>query len=147
MYSYDCRTGNEIYIYMRKTHSLLWKIFSFFHYGISSIQYCICAYIHQMQTPYRSEPVYTVFYAILIFVSLVCFFLTNHFKKHFPDNHRKVMHLQIFFGIFLLIWGACITIYDQRVSENISVYMIISLVVAMVVNFTTMQAILTYGTL
>lgn len=57
------------------------------------------------------------------------------------------MHLQIFFGIFFLIWGACITIYDQRVSENISVYMIISLVVAMVVNFTTMQAILTYGTL
>lgn len=94
-----------------------------------------------------ASQVYTMLYAILIFVSLVCFFLTNHFKKHFPDNPRKVIHLQIFFGIFLLIWGACITIYDQRVSENISVYMIISLVVAMVVNFTPMQAILTYGTL
>jgi len=91
--------------------------------------------------------VYTALYAISLFVSLVCLFLVNHFKKHFPDNPRKVVHLQIFFGIFLLVWGACITVYDQRVSENISVYMIISLIVAMMVNFTPMQAISIYGIL
>lgn len=94
-----------------------------------------------------SSRVYTALYAVLLLVSLGCFFLTNHFRKHFPDIPRKVIHFQTFFAIFILIWGACVTIYDQRVSENISAYLVIALVVAMVVQFTPVQAILIYGTL
>lgn len=92
-----------------------------------------------------SSRVYTVFYVIAFLVSLGCLFLSGHLKKNFPDNARKVIFFQIFYGIFLLFWGACVTIYDQRVSENISVYLIISLTVAMLVYFTPVQAILTYG--
>lgn len=94
-----------------------------------------------------SSRVYTVLYAILLLVSLGCLVLTHHFRKHFPDNPRKVIHFQLSFAIFILVWGACVTVYDQRVSENLSTYLVIALVVAMVVQFTPVQAILTYGTL
>ncbi len=89
--------------------------------------------------------VYMVLYTILLLVSLGNFFLTSHLKKQFPDNARKVVYFQIFYGIFLMLWGVSVTVYDQRVSENISVYLIISLTVAVLVYFTPIQAILTYG--
>lgn len=91
--------------------------------------------------------VYTVLYVILLFVSLVCLLLTFRFRKRFPENPKVIIRLQILLGVFLLLWGACITIYDQRVSENISVYMIISLIVALLVDFNPVQTVAVYGTM
>lgn len=89
--------------------------------------------------------VYMILYIILLLVSLGNFFLTSFLKKQFPGNAKRVVYFQIFYSIFLMFWGACVTAYDQRVSENISVYLIISLTVAVLVYFTPIQAILTYG--
>lgn len=93
----------------------------------------------------KASRVYMFFYVSLLLVSLGCLLLIHGFRRSFPKDPKKVIYLQRFYGIFMLFWGACITIYDQRVSENISVYMITSLVVATVVNFTPLQAIVTYG--
>lgn len=62
-------------------------------------------------------------------------------------NPKRIMHFQLIFGVILLVWGAAITVYDQRVSENISVYLIMSLTVSMMLYFTPAQALITYGAL
>lgn len=82
-----------------------------------------------------SSRVYTVLYASLFIVSLVWFMLTFYLKKDLGNNVKKVMFIQTFYGIFILLWAACITVYDQRISNNMNVYMIISLTVAMFVYF------------
>lgn len=120
----------------------------FFVYFIAAFQVYNIFYVlyytgGQLHT--KASRVYMFFYVSLLLVSLGCLLLIHGFRRSFPKDPKKVIYLQRFYGIFMLFWGACITIYDQRVSENISVYMITSLVVATVVNFTPLQAIVTYG--
>ena len=91
--------------------------------------------------------IYTILYLVLLLASLGALFTTNYLKKQLPANAKKVIRFQVFYGIILLLWSACITIYDQRVAENISVYLIVSLTVAMMIYFTPIQAILIYGIL
>lgn len=91
--------------------------------------------------------VYTILYLILLLASLGALFATSCLKKQIPINAPKVIHFQVLYGIILLLWSACITIYDQRVAENISVYLIVSLTVAMILYFTPTQAVLIYGIL
>lgn len=92
-----------------------------------------------------SSRVYTVLYVVLLAISVCALFLSRRLRKHLPDNAKSVVYFQVGYCVFLLLWGACITVYDQRVSENISVYLIISLSVAVLAYFTPLQAIFTYG--
>ncbi len=89
--------------------------------------------------------VYMVLYVLLFLASLGCLGLSNYYKKHVTDNASQVVRLQFLYGAFLLFWSTCITAYDQRVSQNINVYLIMSMTVAVLVYFTPLQAILTYG--
>lgn len=109
----------------------------FFVYFIAAFQVYNIFYVlyytgGQLHT--KASRVYMFFYVSLLLVSLGCLLLIHGFRRSFPKDPKKVIYLQRFYGIFMLFWGACITIYDQRVSENISVYMITSLVVATVLN-------------
>lgn len=94
-----------------------------------------------------SSRVYTVLYTILLFVSLGLLFLIIYFKKRPMINAGKVIAFQLIYGTFILLWGACITVYDHRVSENFSVYFIISLSVAILVYYKPLQSILVYAAL
>lgn len=89
--------------------------------------------------------VYMVFYVLLFLVSFGCLGLSNYLKKQVADNASKVIRFQFWYGVFLLFWSTCITAYDQRVSDNINVYLIMSLSVAVLICFTPVQALLTYG--
>lgn len=93
----------------------------------------------------ESSRVYTVFYAALLLVSVAGMILRSYFRKRLPDLAAWTVRLQILYGILLMVWGSCVTIYDQRVSDRISVYLIISLTVAMVVYFKPLQAAAVYG--
>ena len=46
--------------------------------------------------------------------------LLTYTKK---EQYTRLLRLYTAFGCLLLFWSACITLYDQRVSDNISVYM------------------------
>lgn len=89
--------------------------------------------------------VYTVFYIMLLLVSAAGVVLKRYLKRNLPKRARCTVRMQGAYCFFLMIWGACVTVYDQRVSSNISVYLIIALTVAMVVYFTPLQAMTVYG--
>lgn len=91
-----------------------------------------------------SSRVYTAFYSVLLIISAAGLVLKNYLKRKLPDQAESIVRLQVLYGFFLMAWGACVTIYDQRVSDNISVYLIISLTVAMLVYFTPLQAVVGY---
>lgn len=89
--------------------------------------------------------VYTVFYAVLLLVSVVGLILKNYLKKNLPERGKCTVRLQVLYGFLLMVWGTCVTVYDQRVSSGISVYLIVALTVALLVYFTPVQAMVTYG--
>ena len=89
--------------------------------------------------------VYTVFYAALFLVSVAALVLTRYLKKNLPKRAGCTVRLQVFYSVLLMVWGTCVTVYDQRVSNSISVYLITSLTIAVVVNFTPFQAVTIYG--
>lgn len=94
-----------------------------------------------------SSRVYTVLYGVLLVLSLVFLFLIAYFKRRPLTNGGKIIASQMIYGTFILLWGACVTVYDQRVSENLNVYFIVSLSAAILVYFKPLQAVFTYSVL
>lgn len=133
-YTYLCETN-----FMPKKF-FLWIIIAFQLYNIGYTLFYTKGRLHTV--PSR---VYTTLYVLLLLASLVTFFLVNHFKKHLPKNTSKIFQIQFIYAIILFAWSACVTIYDQRVSENISTYLIMSLSIAILVYFKPLQAIFTYS--
>ncbi len=84
--------------------------------------------------------VYTILYVILLSVAAAGLLVCKYMGKRLPDSSGRIMGMQFFFGLFLMIWSACVTIYDQRVSDNISVYLITTFTVAVLVYMTPLQA-------
>ena len=122
----------------------------FFLYIIIGIQLYNIGYVFlYTKGKFHTVPsrVYTILYSILLLASLGALFAINYFKKQISYNAQKIIRFQAFYGIILLLWSACITVYDQRTSENISVYLIVSLTVAVMIYFTPTQVILIYGIL
>lgn len=60
-------------------------------------------------------------------------FLISYIKKNSAAHEIQALLFQKIFAVFLLLWSAGITIYDQRVSKNISVYLIAALTIAVIV--------------
>lgn len=74
----------------------------------------------------RASLVYLCFYIFLLVFSVALLpFLIR--KK---QRVGLLMQMQTLYVLCLLLWGACVTIYDQRVSTNISVYLVIGMSVA-----------------
>ena len=46
------------------------------------------------------------------------------------ENFSRLLNLYSLFGCALLFWSACLTLYDQRVSNNLSIYMTSAVYVA-----------------
>lgn len=92
----------------------------------------------------QSSRVYTILYSILLAVSVAFLFLSLHMKKSLPKTAKAIVNMSYIYGVFILFWSACITIYDQRVSDNISVYMIVALSVAVLICFKPLHAMLSF---
>lgn len=136
-------TGYEVSCAKRILHYrsfFIWAIVGFQLYNIGYALFYTDGRLHTM-----ASRVYTVLYTILLLASLGCFCVLRHLKKRFPENAREVLRWQLGYCAFLLLWGVCITVYDQRVSENISVYLVLALSIAVLAHLTPIQAVLTYG--
>ena len=60
-------------------------------------------------------------------ISLVLGFLWSFVRK---SSDLRLLRLYSAFSFFLLLWSVCITLYDQRVSDNISIYITSSMYIA-----------------
>lgn len=78
----------------------------------------------------QASRVYMVLYGAMLLICIltaVCGWILTAGRK---GKSAKLLHLYTAFGCLLLIWSACITLYDQRVSSNISVYMTTAVYIA-----------------
>lgn len=91
--------------------------------------------------------VYFTMYLILLLATVAGIFLIRYIKKNSAAHEIQALLFQKIFAVFLLLWSAGITIYDQRVSQNISVYLIAALTIAVIVYFTPLQTVILYGSL
>lgn len=92
-----------------------------------------------------SSRVYAGLYLSLMGISLAALLVIWRLKKKAVRNARRICQMQVAYGVLLLIWAACVTLFDQRVSGNISVYLIVALTVAVVIYFRPLQAVAVYG--
>lgn len=84
--------------------------------------------------------VYSAFYLFLILVSAIGLLMRRYLKKRLPASAKFTVRLQAFYGFLLIWWGACITAYDQRVSDNVAVYLIMVFTISVLVHMTPWQA-------
>lgn len=93
----------------------------------------------------QSSRVYIFFYAILLAVSAAGLAGWPYFKKIMPQKAGLIIRLQVWYCVIMLAWALGITLYDQRVSENISTYLISALSISMLSYLTPRQACMMYG--
>ena len=121
------------------------KLFLYVIIGIQLYNIIYTLYYTKGTLHSTSSKVYITLYSILFVVSVFNLLIIKHLKKIFPEKAHYTINLQLFYGIFLMLWGACITVYDQRVSDNISVYLIIALTVSTVIKFKPFQSITVFS--
>ena len=83
----------------------------------------------------RASRVYMVFYLILLTVTVAAIVLRNAISGRRGKEGKSRLCLRIYqvYGLILLFWAACVTVYDQRVSDNLNVYMSAALAIAVLV--------------
>ncbi len=108
--------------------------------GISIILFEIYNMIYALQyTDFRLDTkasrVYMVFYLILLTATVATIVLRNVVSGKMKEEEKSRLCLRIYQGyaMILLFWAACVTIYDQRVSDNLNVYMGAALGIAVLV--------------
>ncbi len=93
----------------------------------------------------HSSRVYTFFYVVLLAVSAAGLSGWPYFKRIVPQKAGLIIRLQVLYCAIMLAWALGITLYDQRVSENISTYLISALSISVLSYLTPLQACLMYG--
>ena len=92
-----------------------------------------------------SSRVYAGLYLSLLGISMAALLTIRRIKREPARNAKRICRMQVAYGVLLMIWAACVTLFDQRVSESISVYLIVALTVAVVIYFRPLQALAVYG--
>lgn len=89
--------------------------------------------------------VYAVLYVLMLLIALGGLGLSFFLKKGLPKSSRGTLRFHLVYAVLMLAWSAGVTLYDQRVSENISVYLITAMTLSVVTCFTPVQATTVYG--
>lgn len=74
-----------------------------------------------------ASTVYLILYILLLIASAAAILLL-HFHHLWPK--LRILSIQYGYVLFLVAWAIAITSYDQRVSNNISVYLLVSMSIA-----------------
>ncbi len=113
-----------------------WKYFlpvgsSIIVFQIYNIFYALQYTGFQLNT--RASRVYMTLYLILLTVVAAAFLLRKTVLSRSKEKSRLCLLLYQWFGLILLLWAACVTVYDQRVSDNLNVYTVAALGIAVLV--------------
>lgn len=71
-------------------------------------------------------------------------FIFRNIENNISEKARCIVNSQRIYGIIIVFWSACITVYDQRVSDSVSVYLVAALTVAVMVYFKPLTAFLSF---
>ena len=67
--------------------------------------------------------VYFALYLILLFITVgVALNLLPLRRKGGANANKYIVRLSVIYAAFICIWGLCVTLYDQRATENVTVY-------------------------
>lgn len=93
----------------------------------------------------RSRQVYFGMYLLLFAVSLIALAGVLPIRRRVERHARGILTASFLYTFFICAWSAGITLYDQRASENITVYVITVVASAILVYLRPWQAVATYG--
>lgn len=88
--------------------------------------------------------VYMVLYILMFIVTAIgILYRFLAVKRSFPP--QQVIFAQLIYVAFLILWTLAVTLYDQRVSNNISLYLSMLFVLSILTYLTPFQAGLIFG--
>lgn len=108
-----------------------------------NLAYVLCYTGWRLHTD--ASRVYAVLYVLMLLIALGGLGLSFFLKKGLPKSSRGTLRFHLVYAVLMLAWSAGVTLYDQRVSENISVYLITAMTLSVVTCFTPVQATTVYG--
>ena len=90
--------------------------------------------------------VYFSLYLILLFITVgVALNLLPLRRKGGANANKHIVRLSVIYAAFICIWGLCVTLYDQRATENVTVYASIIISIAVLLYLKPYQAIAIFG--
>ena len=90
--------------------------------------------------------VYFALYLILLFITVgVALNLLPLRRKGGANANKNIVRLSVIYVAFICIWGLCVTLYDQRATENVTVYVSIIISIAVLLYLKPYQAIAIFG--
>ena len=115
----------------RKTRRFFWAAAVFvLLYQIYNI--CYALYYTQFRLESRSSRIYMCLYITISLACIICMALGAVWRKSKSCSSRiRLLRLYAAFGGILLLWSACLTLYDQRVSDNLSIYVTTAVYIGM----------------
>ena len=91
-----------------------------------------------------ARKVYFALYVSLFAASVACLlYLLLH--RHDDAHPRRVLNAHLLYVVFLCLWGTFLTIYDQRASENVSVYVTLVMAASVIERMTPRQSVCVLG--
>lgn len=93
----------------------------------------------------HSHRVYFVLYILLFTISLAGFVLSLIFERDVDRFAGLSLKLAVAESGLFCLWGTAVTLYDQRVTENVSVYLCIVLSVSIFVSYRPWEAVIVLG--
>lgn len=100
-------------------------------FQIYNIVFTLCYTDFRLHT--RASRVYMVFYVFLFLLIAVLFVVKLTIGKKGRSKEHLCLMMYQWCGLIFLFWSACVSVYDQRVSDNVSVYMGTAVSVAVLV--------------
>lgn len=101
-------------------------------------------YYTEFRLDTEASRVYMGLYLFLLFFSAVMFLLRFSAGRKTERNDRLFLRMYQWYGIVLVMWAACISAYDQRVSDNLNVYGVAAIGVAALVYMRPAAAVISY---
>lgn len=113
----------------QKTGKYFWAAAAFvLVFQIYNIFYAL--YYTGFRLESRSSRIYMCLYLSIALVCIVVMGLGIVWSYGRKVCYSRLLALYMIFGCALLLWSACLTLYDSRISDNLSIYMTSAIYVA-----------------
>ncbi len=123
----------------KRTNKYFWAALIFV--GIFQIyNIAFALYYTDFQLHTHSSRVYTVLYLFMLAVCLICATL-GLLWRHIKKQPSRLLTLYAVFAFVLLLWSATLSLYDQRTSDNISIYISTSIYIASLIYIRPRSAV------
>ena len=92
-----------------------------------------------------SHKVYFGLYIVLCIAALSSMVLLLVWKRNVQANAKRIQTALFIFGLIASLWSVAVTLYDQRVTENVTVYTYMVLTISILAFLKPWQALAIFG--